>query len=78
MVLHPGVQDCFQLDLTHVWSIFKWPHLCMCRQLFNAQTRKLQIAKETVAKRDEKDIPVENEADAEGMEEALPAEEENE
>ena len=43
---------------------------CMCRQLFNAQTRKLQIAQETVAKRDGKPQPqpVEEGADAEGRE----------
>ena len=45
-------------------------YCCMCRQLFNAQTRKLQIAQETVAKRDGKPQPqpVEEGADAEGGE----------
>ena len=66
------------VDPKHGRSISEWLHCCTCRQLFNAQTRKLQIAKETVAKRDEKDMPAENEADDEGLEEALPAEEENE
>ena len=50
----------------------------LCRQLFNAQTRKLQIAKETVAKRGEKEPSVEAEVDANDMEEILPPEEENE
>ena len=51
---------------------------CLCRQLFSAQTRKLQIAKETVAKRDEKDTLVKVEEEAEGAKEALPLAEEEE
>ena len=35
-----------------------------CRQLFNAQTRKLQIAKEVVAQREGKQLPAEDEMEA--------------
>ena len=50
---------------------------CLCRQLFNAQTRKLQIAKETVAKRDGKEVPAENGKEVElGEDPLLPEENE--
>ena len=71
----PGCWSMYSMG----WGfVVKWLQHCICRQLFNAQTRKLQIAKETVAKRSEKDPPAENEVDADGTEETFPPEEENE
>lgn len=57
-------------------ALSRAPWHCTCRQLFSAQTRKLEIAKETVAKRDGKELPVEKEKEVESEGEEEPQEKE--